>query len=79
MFLLTIAALSFAALLVIILPGAVLVMALLVNLRPSPSQPGDGESGTTRETERQMSEVVTLGHSYLSPSGALWEGPVESP
>jgi hypothetical protein len=36
MFLLTIAALSFAALLVIVLPGAVLVMALLVNLRRSP-------------------------------------------
>jgi hypothetical protein len=36
MFLLTMAALVFATLLVIVLPGAVLVMALLVNLRRSP-------------------------------------------
>jgi hypothetical protein len=36
MFLLTMAALFFATLLVIVLPGAVLVMALLVNLRRSP-------------------------------------------
>ena len=37
MFLLTIAALFFTALLVIILPGAILVMALLVNLRREPT------------------------------------------
>ena len=36
MFLLAMAALFFAVLLVIVLPGAVLVMALLVNLRRTP-------------------------------------------